>query len=186
MSSLDIAETSEDFWWSQKTQIAKSNIAHTVPVCDVVAENEQHTLIQPVNGGDEMTIKTEETTEHVKSIVNNNSVVGKRPSGAQRRKRKWRRLESHQTSFELNNIETGFKILSINDAGQDKLVVPSLSKNGLLNENINQRNDNEKKFISKKFATHSERHSFNSGKSRDKRFKPVAEYDTAQQYEQLF
>lgn len=183
MSSSNIGESPEDFWWSHNSQITKASNSDSVPVCNV-AEN-KHTVTESVNGGDEMPIKTEETTEDITNVkekhFENNNSVGKRPSGAQRRKRKWRRLESHTSSLEVNNIESGFKILNINDLGEDKVIVPSLSKNGFLNDNFKERNDSEKKFLSNKSTTHSEQRSLKSNKSWDKRFKPLSENETSQQ-----
>lgn len=157
MSNFDICDSPEDFWWSQKSQTTNVNNSHRVSVCNIV-ENE-HTMIQSANDV-EMSIKAEGTTEDVMNVhdilVKNNNSMGKRPSGAQRRKRKWRRLESCTASIELNNIESGLKILNIGDLGEDKVVVPSLSKINLPDETVNQRKYNVKNFITSKSTKHSE------------------------------
>lgn len=151
--SIDGSESSEDFWWSQEHRTKNPN--GKVFVSD--AENKSNNL-QQCNGSvsvestisnttDEIkkTVKTEEISkdgtndrEEVAKIKKENKSDIKRPSGAQRRKRKWRRLETNMANAELQNIHTGFKRLNINDLDDDR-VLPSYSKKGADYDNVDQK-----------------------------------------------
>lgn len=174
--SVDGSESSEDFWWSLEKRTKTPNGKG----CINEVENTKSNNFESCNSnlpvechiGDTIVeakakVTSEKTLkdctrdgEEVADIKKEDKSIVKRPSGAQRRKRKWRRLATDGGTSELHNIHTGFKRLNINDLSDDR-IIPSYSKTGAHYDNVNQIGC-ERKPIKGYYKKHSQQGNFKS------------------------
>lgn len=141
---IDIPGSQEDFWWSYDptdTPASSSKDNFTENVDNTKLHYSKSTLIgtseSDNTGNSKPTRSTEEVIQtgelKVEETKYNKSNL-KRPSGAQRRKRKWLRFELHKETTDLHDVQDGLKRLNINEFKQ---VIPSYSKKEAEFDNIN-------------------------------------------------
>lgn len=192
--SIDGSESSEDIWWSQEHRAKSPNRKGLINK----VENKKSSNFESCNGSLSDESPNNVTTEESKTIVKpkktlkdvttngeelaeikkeNKSDI-KRPSGAQRRKRKWRRLETNMATAELHNIQTGFKKLNIDDLGDDR-VVPSYSKKGAQYDSIPHIYNCEQKPVKGYYKKRYQQHNLKSDFPEFENVKPLAEYEPA-------